>query len=410
MESARPVVEFDHHSAEYARNWRVIDRELREKHPVAWSEAHGGFWILSRYADARQAAADWQTFSSENDVSGTGNGGHGIMVPPNPFQFALSESDPPQSTAIRKIYTPHFMAKAVERQRSVAEAFAKESIDRVARVGEVDFVHDIAIEVPARTVLKIVGVPDDEWRLFALSAHDMSRLPSSDPAYPHEQIGQIMQKLSELVRDRRHSPREDLLSVLVQAELFGQPMSDEMAVGIISAAVFGGFDTATTSILNMLLLLDEQPELKEVLLQNPSKYTNAIDETLRLYPPGHVLGRTVMRDVEVGGQLLRKGERVLMLWSAANRDPEKFTNPDMFDIDRPNAGQHLTFSFGGHRCLGSLLGKMEVEVTIRMILERIGDYRVDREGIVRYDTIGNIDGFAHMPAHFTPERAVAVAE
>jgi cytochrome P450 len=404
MSDSKPRVVFDIHSSEYARNWLAIDRDLRENHPVAWSDAHGGFWILSRYEDVKRAASDWETFSSENDISGTGKGGKGILIPRNTFQFALSESDPPQATTLRKIYTPHFLHSNLERWEGVARAFADEAIDRVIGSGKLDFVRDIGLEVPARTVLKLVGVPAEDWKVFAFSAADMSRLPTTAPDYPHEQIAFIQRLILELVRERRREPGNDLVSALVQGQLNGAPLTDEMALGTVSAAVFAAFDTTATSILNMLLLLDEHPELRSIMLSDPAKMAAAVEETLRLYPPGHSLGRTVAREVSLHGQTLKPSDRALLLWSAANRDPRKFERPDEFQIDRPNVGQHLTFSFGIHRCLGSLLAKMEIRVTLQAILQRIGDYRIDRSGIVRYQAIGHIDGFEAMPASFTPRQ------
>jgi cytochrome P450 len=398
----RPIVDFDHHSAQYAANWRQIDRDLRENTPVAWSEAHGGFWIFSRYADCMAAAQDWKTFTSENDVNGTGNGGGGILIPRNSFQFALSESDPPQSTQIRKIETPFLAAPNVNRWQQIAERNTDEFIDAIIESGKVDFVNDIAIPVPAKTVLRLAGIPPSSWELFAYSAHDMSHLPTTHPDYPHDKIAEVQRLILDLVRERRANPTDDVISALMQGKVNDAPIPDDMGVGIVSALVFGGFDTATTSILNALLYLDEHPELRPVVLEDPAKLNNAIEEWLRLFPPGHSIGRTCVKPIVVGGQQINPGERVLLLWSAANRDPAKFERPDEFWLERPNAGQHLTFSFGMHRCLGSLFGKMEIRVVLRAVLSRMGDYRVQRDGLVRYDTIGGVDGFVTMPATFTP--------
>jgi cytochrome P450 len=407
MNQTRPTVDFDHHSKHYALNWETIGRDLRENTPVAWTEAHGGYWILTRYEDCKRAASEWQTFTSENDVDGTGNGGGGVQIPSSTFQFALSESDPPQSTDLRRIYTPHFVQKAVDGYRAFAEKIANEAIDRAIGSGEIELARELATPVPARTNLRLVGIPDDEWELFAFSTTDMSRFPSTHPDYPREAIAKIQQKLFDLVRARRAEPRQDLASFLVHGTVMGQPMSDEMAVATISAAVFAGFDTVATLSLNMLILLDEIPELRERVRTDPRALRNAVDETLRLRPSSHQLGRTAAKDVEIDGHLIRKGERVLLVWSAANRDPTKFPDPERFDIDRANAGQHLSFSFGGHRCLGSLLGKMEAEVTVQAVLNRIGDYRIERDKVVRYPTNGSVAGFVEVPARFAQQRAQA---
>jgi cytochrome P450 len=398
----RPVVDFDHHSPSYAANWRAIDRDLRENTPVAWSEAHGGFWIFSRYADCVAALQDWETFTSENDLDGTGNGGGGILIPRNSFKFALSESDPPQSTQIRSIEAPFVTPANIAKWQQTAEQNADAFIDAVIESGKVDFVKDIAIPIPAKTVMRLVGVPISSWETFAYSAHDMSHMPTSHPDYPHDKIAEIQGMIRDLVRERRANPTGDVISAIMQGQVNGAPIAEDMAVGIVSALVFAGFDTTTTAILNALLYLDEHPELRPVVLSGPEKLNNAIEEWLRLFPSGHSIGRTCVKPVVVGGQQINPGERVLMLWSAANRDPAKFERPDEFWLDRPNAAQHLTFSFGKHRCLGSMFGKMEVRTVLRAVLSRMPDYKVQREGLKRYDTIGGIDGFVSMPATFTP--------
>lgn len=402
MANSKPVVDFDHFSRDYARNWRQIDRQLREKTPVAWSEAHGGYWILTTYEDCRSTAFNWQTFSSENDISGTGNGGKGILIPRNPFQFALSESDPPQSSTIRKIEFPYFQANNIAKWDQIAKQYTDEALDAVAGRGTIDFALELAMTVPAKTTLQLAGVPLADWEVFAMSAHNMSHMANTDPKYPHDKIAFVQQLILDLVRIRRADPRDDIVSALTQGALNGKALSDEMVVGVLSAVVFGGFDTTATSILNLLLFLNDKPELRGRLLADRAASSAAIEETLRLHPPGHTLGRTVMKDIEIRGQTLKAGDRVLLVWSAANRDPAVFERPDEFWLERPNAAQHLTFSFGPHRCLGSLLAKMEIRTVIEAVLQRIGDYRIDVDEVERYETIGHIDGFKSMPAEFTP--------
>jgi cytochrome P450 len=408
MADVKAVVDFDHFSPDYARNWRKIDRQLRERTPVAWSCAHGGFWILSTYEDCRSAAFDWKTFSSENDIAGTGNGGKGILIPRNPYQFALSESDPPQSTTIRKLEFPFFQANNIAKWDQIAKRYTDEAIDAVAERGTIDFALELAMTVPAKTTLQLAGVPLADWEVFAMSAHDMSHMVNTDPKYPHDKIAFVQRLILELVRTRRADPRDDIVSALTQGSLNGRPLADEMVVGVLSAVVFGGFDTTATSILNLLLFLNDKPELRARLRADRAALNAAIEEILRLHPPGHALGRTVMKDVEIKGQSLKAGERVLLVWSAANRDPAIFERPDEFWLERPNAAQHLTFSFGPHRCLGSLLAKMEIRTVLESVLQRLGDFRINLEQVERYETIGHIDGFKRMPAEFTPERKARI--
>ncbi|MGH6632864.1 MAG: cytochrome P450 [Sphingopyxis sp.] len=150
------------------------------------------------------------------------------------------------------------------------------------------------------------------------------------------------------------------------------------------------------------MLLDEKPELRALVSGNQRKLEAAMEEVLRLTPPSHSMNRTVVKETEIHGQQLRPGDRIKMLWTAANRDPRMFERPDEFWIDRPNANRHLSFSAGIHRCLGSLFGKMEIRVAIQTVLGRIGDYQVDREHVQRYESFGSVAGYHALPALFRP--------
>jgi len=397
----KPVVAFDQYSPDYAANWLAISEDLRENHPIAWSEAHGGFWIVSRYKDCAQVASDWETFSSENDINGTGNGGKGILIPRNPFQFALSESDPPQCLEIRKIETPYLTFQNAKKWEETAQRNAHEALDKVIESGRIDFVKDFGIPVPARTVMALAGIPDEEWEAFALTAYG-SLVPRDHPDYPMDKIRHVQDLMLRIIRERREEPRDDVISALVRGCVMGHPMPDDMAVGVLSALVFGGFDTATTTFCNALRFLDANPAYREQLAGNPRKLEAALEEILRLTPPSHSMNRTVVKETEIHGQVLKPGDRIKMLWTAANRDPRTFENPNDFWLERPNANRHLSFSAGIHRCLGSLFGKMELRVMLQTVLARVPDYKLLTGETHQYETFGSTAGYHALPASFTP--------
>jgi cytochrome P450 len=399
----KSTVTFDQYSPGYAQDWLAISENLRENHPIAWSEAHGGFWIVSRYKDCAKVASDWETFSSENDVNGTGNGGKGVLVPRNPFQFALSESDPPQCLHIRKIETPFLTFQNVTRWETTARSNADEALDMVIETGGIDFVRDYAIPVPARTVMALAGIPDEEWQVFALTAYG-SLVPRDHPDYPIDKIQHVQNLMLDLVRQRRQEPQEDVISALVTGQVMGKTMSDEMAIGVLSALVFGGFDTVTTTFCDAMRFLDAYPEYREEIANDQRKLEAAIEEILRLSPPSHSMNRTVVKEVEVHGQILKPGDRIKMLWTAANRDPRVFDRPDEFWLERPNANRHLTFSSGIHRCLGSVFGKMELRIMLETVLRRLPDFKLNHESIRPYETFGGTAGYHAMPATFTSSK------
>lgn len=402
----KPTVIFDQYSPEYARDWLAISENLRENHPIAWSESYGGFWIVSRYKDCLKVASDWETFSSENDISGTGNGGKGILIPRNPFQFVLSESDPPQCLEIRKIETPFLMPSNVKKWEARARSNANHALDLVIESGRIDFVKNYGIPVPAQTVMALGGIPADKWQDFALTAYG-SQVPRDHPDYPIDKIHYVQKLMLELAHERREDPRDDIVSALVGGRVMGKPVSDEMAVGVLSALVFGGFDTATTTFCNFIRFLDANPEYRDIVSSEARKLEAALEEVLRLTPPSHSMNRTVVKEVEIHGQVLKPGDRIKMLWTSANRDPRMFERPDEFWIDRPNANRHLSFSAGIHRCLGSVFGKMELRVMLETVLERIPDFALDQAAIRPYEAYGSTAGYHSMPATFTASQSTA---
>lgn len=241
---------------------------------------------------------------------------------------------------------------------------ADEALDLVIGDGRIDFVKVYGIPVPARTVMALAGIPDDEWEAFALSVAYGSRDADDQSGDALHDINRVQPMMLELIRERRREPRNDVVSALVSGCVMSRPMSEEMAVGVLSALVFGGFDTATATFCNDLMLLDANPEYRAVIAGDSRKLDAALEEILRLRPPSHSMNRTVVRAVDIHGQTLKPGQRIKMLYAAANRDPRMFERPHEFWLDRQNANRHLSFSVGIHRCLGSLFGKMEPRVML----------------------------------------------
>ena len=177
----------------------------------------------------------------------------------------------------------------------------------------------------------------------------------------------------------------------------GRPLTDEEGESMLTALVFGGFDTVTTAAINALIWLEGRSDLQQKLLAEPKLLDNAIEEWLRVWPPAQGIGRTVMRDIDLGGRQLRAGERIYVWFAAANRDPAKFANAEEVQIDRADAKDHLAFSGGVHRCLGALLAKLELRAMIRAIVTRMPNYQLDRAGITRFPTFRSVAGYLNVP-------------
>jgi cytochrome P450 len=399
----RVEIDFDHHSPDYARRWREIsDRNLAQC-PVAHTEAHGGFWLLSDYESVRDAARDDASFSSFHDVTGEGNGYQGIVIPPSPILQIPIELDPPEFTEYRQVLNPLFSPRASRRWEPDIRAITTACIDRFCASGEGDLIEQLGSPVPAVLTMKMLGLPLSDWERYSRNMHEITYL-MADPEAFQPVVETFMGLIGEVVQTigaRRKEPRDDLISALVQAEINGAPISDEQVTSICTLIIAGGVDTTTSLFATTLDWLDRHPDARRRLIDEPELLPTATEEFLRYFCPQQMLARTATRDIEVGGQLIGEGERVMLSWAAANRDATAFEDPDEVRLDRsPN--RHTTFGLGLHRCLGSNIARLEFGIMLSELLRRLPDFRIDRDHAEPYPSIGVVNGWIRMPAHFTP--------
>jgi cytochrome P450 len=403
----KPAITFNHHSREYVADWpRLVDQLHSLDFPLAWTESHGGYWVLGSWAEAKKVLENWQLFSSDNDINNERRGGRGVTIPRAPYPLVLSESDPPLSSDRRRLEMPFFTPKALQKWGPVAEDHLNEAIDLVIEQGSAELVHDIVIPTTARTTLHLLGFDPDNWQDAALSAHRSSFTKPGDPDYPLDELARLRRMFVDMFADRRASPRDDLISALAQGKVQGAPLTEAEGESMMSALVFGGFDTTTSAVVHALIWLDTHRQHHSELIENPARLSNAVDEFLRFYPPTPGVSRTAMEDTEIGGRVIAKGERVYTWINAANRDPVKFVSPNELQLDRANAREHLSFSAGGHRCLGSVLAKMEITIMLKTILQRMPNFSIDHEAVVRYPSYGSIFGYNKVPLSFDKGRAI----
>lgn len=395
MAEIRQVVHFDHHSPEFAADpWSVYAR-LREECPVAHSDAYGGFWVLSKYEDIRRVALDDHTFSSEN----------GVVIPNKQVQRRAIpiESDPPLFQEYRRIMAPLLSHAAANSIEPVMRRFVGQCIDGFIESGECDIIAQLADPVPAMTTLYLLGLPVETWRMFADPLHITVFHRQDNPI--RQQALPLFRKMREVIDeaviDRRRHPREDGISLLLRGTVMGRPITNEEVLDMIELVLSGGLDTTGSAIGNAVLFLDEHLDVRQMLIDHPGRMPAVIEELLRYEAPQQALARTATKDCVIGGQQIRKGERLLLLWASGNRDPEAFNHPDEVVLDR-YANRHMTFGLGAHRCLGSHVARKEILVTIGALLERMPDFRVDRERVEHAETIGVVYGYFSIPLTFTP--------
>jgi cytochrome P450 len=291
------------------------------------------------------------------------------------------------------------VAKKVDRIRE----FTTRCIDEFIESGSCDLVHDLAVRVPAFMTLELLGVPTDKWEAYAEPLHASAWAPPDTPDHVRmlEGIGWLLGDLAAEIERHRTEPDDGMLTHILQSEVDGKPIPMDDMVAMAFLLAVGGLDTTAALLSNTFLHLDDHPELRERLRDDEELRTSAFDEYMRYFTPTQSLARTATRDVEIGGQQIRAGDRVFISWAAANRDPEEFERPNEVILDRfPN--RHMGFGLGAHRCVGSHVGRAQWSVVLEEVLRRMGDYRVQRDRVVQYRSVAVVYGYRTMPCEFTP--------
>ena len=397
-----PVTQFDHHSEEHSRNRMEIYRRLRQESPVAWTESYGGFWVLSDYASVFEAARDDDRFSSQRHDE-HGGPGLSVTIPKAPTAFHIPiELDPPDFRPYRKAVNQVTSPKAVENLDDVIKHYVTGFVDMIIEKGEADLA--LVAGVPATVTIHWLGLDPSEYQNYVNAMHTLVSAAPGSEEYQHA-AEVAVPWVSRTVRDhiayRREHPADDATTHFIEAEVDGRRMSDEEIYSILELVISGGVGTTASLVTQALVWLYQNPGERQRLIDDPSMINVAVEEFLRVFSPTQALARTAMADTDLQGCPVRQGDRALLSWASANRDPAQFENPDEVDITRwPN--RHVAFGIGIHRCAGSHLGKAMGREMIRQVLTRMGDYEIDMDNIVTYPDQGTNAGYHSIPVTFTP--------
>jgi len=365
----------------------AVFAEMREKAPVCWrdEEAGAGFWALTRYADVKAVELDTRTFSSQR---GGININYGQPETRHPLlhRAALDTMiclDQPWHMPLRREHMAFFTPAYVADLKGKVETHVDRLLDAMAAKGPtLDMVEAFSAELPLFTLCEILGVAEADrpklvkWMHYLeLAADTIARkgLGEVDPVF----LGEFLENVQEMfdygqkvLKARRVEPKNDLLSAIANAEIDGEKLPDEMLDGAWLLIVFAGNDTTRNSLSGTMKLLTEFPEEKAKLLADPERIPNMAHEAIRMVSPVIYMRRTATREAEIAGQKIAEGEKVVMYYGAANRDPAVFPDPDRFDVARTNAKDHIAFGLGPHVCLGQRVANMQLEVAYRRILAR----------------------------------------
>jgi cytochrome P450 len=359
---------FDHHSTAWMADPALTYAEARARCPVARSDQHGGFWLVTRYADVDAVARDWAHYSSAS----------GIAIPAAlDTRVVPQEADPPQHTEVRDQITPWFSPGAVGGMEPLVRALARELLASVAGAAGFDVAIDYAIPLASLTMLRLLGFATDvepslqhDIDLLLRSRHDSEALQAAGGRFGATVFGEITARRLEGV-----GSRHDLLDRILGMTLAGTPIDDATAISVGMSLIFAGLETSASSIATSAFELARRPGVRQRLIDGPELMTGAIEELLRFTSPVECIGRTVAMQTTLETQTLPPGDRVLIAYGSANRDPAVFAEPDDLDLDRPN-NRHLAFGAGIHRCLGRHLARMELRVAIGELLDRFPNFEV----------------------------------
>ncbi len=389
------MVEFNPYAYETHENPYPIYKVLRDEAPV-YRNDEVGFWALSRHADVGAAIRDTERFSSAFGVSLEGSPQRDATA-----VMSFLAMDPPRHTRMRALvshgFTPRRIAALEPRIRELAVHY----LDRIAPTGRCDFIADFSARLPMDVISEMLGVPEedrDRLRSWAdLVVHREEGVTEVPPA-GMEAAANLLKYFAELVARREKAPSTDLTDALFEAEIDGDRLEAKEIVAILFLMIIAGNETTTKLLGNALYWLWKNPAQRALVRKDPRLIPRWVDETLRYDWSTQALGRTVTRDVELHGEKLREGEKLLLLLGSANRDERAFPEPDTFDIMR-NTSAMLSFGYGTHFCLGASLARLESRVALEELQSRIPDYEIDAAGLVRVHS-SNVRGFASMPIEF----------
>jgi cholest-4-en-3-one 26-monooxygenase len=379
-------------------------RLLRAEAPVFWYKRpeSSGFWVVSTYRDIERVSLDQKTFSSAM-------GGSLLRdMPPEDLaqvREQLINMDPPRHTKYRRLVSAGFTPKMLRAIEPRIRATTTAIVDRVAPKGRCDFVTEVAAELPLQVIVELMGIPSADRHLIFDWSNRM--IGFDDPEYQQSYedgkvaAAEMFLYANQLALERKAQPRDDLVSVLMTAEVDGEKLSElEFDMFFVLLAVAGN-ETTRNLISGGMLTLIEHPAERDRLLADPTLLPSAVEEMLRWVSPVMHFRRTATRDVELHGQRIRAGEKVTMWYGSANRDETIFPHADRFDVGRsPN--DHLAFGFGPHFCLGAHLARLEIRLMFEELLRRIPDVRL--AGPVERLRSNFIHGIKRMPVEFTPSR------
>jgi pimeloyl-[acyl-carrier protein] synthase len=385
--------------------------QLRSEDPVHWDEEMG-FWVLTRYDDIDELYTDERFSRAQGLMRGFERlleaDQHIAQPVYHSFSRTVFYADPPYHTHLRSLMNHAFTPRHVERLRPYIQQTVDQLLDHAQAKGDMEVIHDLAYPLPVMVIAELIGLPAGDRAQFKTWSDDLFAILGTvrhKSRHLLERAAQSLEEMTEYIKDlaraRRENMGDDLLSVLLSVsadasacpyphhnssvhstgDMLHQPetlttLTEDELVANINILLSTGHETTTHLIGNGLLALMQHPDQMKKLKEQPHLLDFAIDEILRYDNPVQITYRSTLEDVQLRDKLIRKGDLVNTILGAANRDPERFTHPDRFDITR-NEGRHLSFGLGIHYCIGAPLVRLEAEIAFETILRRFPNIQLN---------------------------------
>jgi cytochrome P450 len=352
-------------------------RDMRGRCPVHWSEQiteypeEPGFWSVTTADDVHAVSRDWQTYSSERG---------GVTAVTSVFPLELVRAmfigmDPPKHDRIKALFQAGFTPKRIADHEDEIRAIVVDVLDRLAGRETCDLVTEVAQPVVSRVIGSFMGIPEEDDAVWAnlmnstLGAGDPDLNPEGIQGVVDRDIPEIFERCRLMIADRREDPTDDLTSVLVHAEVDGQKLTEHEIVMGFFLLVAAGNDSTKATYCSAMQALMENPDQRQILLENPELIPSAVEESLRMFPAFAHFRRTATADAELNGARIREGDKVVMWYVSSNRDESRYEDPDRFDVRRNP--EHQAFGAGGrHFCLGTALARLELQILLQETLAR----------------------------------------
>jgi cytochrome P450 len=361
--------DFDLDSAEFSDNFDEVVSAVHQGCPVARSTANGGYWVVTGFEEIRQIAQDWETWSNAHGYEPNREGDDNARLYP-------LEIDPPYQTRWRAQLGSYFSPRSIRRNTESVRSNVNALLDEFIEAGECDWVDRFAAHLPGRVFFStMLGVPLTDLRYLQGAADDAVRGPFEGRQEGWNKVGAY---LGDYMRQRAEEPpRGDFVdAILAGVETDdGRPAPWQHKVFVMVDMLAGGLATTTFLLAGLAHFLATHPEDRKRLIEYPALRPGALEEVVRYYASILALGRTATRDTEIAGQPIKKGEMVMLAYSAAARDPRVFDDPHTIDIER-KINTNIAFGYGPHRCIGSHLARLQGLTTMEEMLRRMPDVRL----------------------------------